>query len=89
MNANQNTNQPEQSRILWACRRGMLELDLFLIPFAEQVYPKLSVAEQAHFENLLTMADTQLFAWFMGHEPVSDPEFVTIVELIREHAASK
>lgn len=84
-----NTSEPEHNRIVWACRRGMLELDMFLLPFAEQVYPKLSSAEQAQFKNLLAMPDPQLFAWLMGHEQVTESEFVDIVKLIREHAKNK
>ncbi|MGB1261906.1 MAG: succinate dehydrogenase assembly factor 2 [Cognaticolwellia sp.] len=69
-------------RLRWACRRGMLELDVLFMPFVEQAYDNLSVADKAVFERLLACQDPELFAWFMGHETCEDPELNAMVQFI-------
>ncbi len=71
-----------KSRLLWACRRGMLELDVLFTPFVNEAYDDLSTGEQFLFERLLTCEDPELFAWFMGHESCPDPELAKIVDVI-------
>ncbi len=55
----------ELSQVRWACRRGMLELDLFLLPFCERYYAALSMEEQNLFKALLESPDPDLFQWLM------------------------
>lgn len=69
--------------MLWQCRRGMLEVDLFLIPFAKNHYPQLPDNQKENFRNLLTYSDPELFAWLMGHESPEEPELIEIVQLIK------
>jgi antitoxin CptB len=71
-----------KNRILWACRRGMLELDLFLLPFFTRYFDALPLETQQKLVNLLEEADPDIFAWLMGHVP-APPEHQNIVELIR------
>lgn len=71
-----------RARINWACRRGMLELDVLLMPFAEKVFDQLSEQEQITFERLLTCDDPDLYAWFMGHQTCEDAELSQIVQTI-------
>ena len=80
-------NREHMARLKWACRRGMLELDVLLEPFVERHFMSLTVEQQAIFERLLCCDDPELFAWFMGHEKCDDPELATIVALILEHNA--
>jgi antitoxin CptB len=68
------------ARLKWACRRGMLELDILLLPFVEQAYQDLSETQQATFERLLACDDPDLFAWFMGHQQCADPELNAMVQ---------
>jgi antitoxin CptB len=70
------------ARLKWACRRGMLELDVLLLPFVEQAFDELSEHQQITFERLLTCDDPDLFAWFMGHKPCHDPELAAMVKLL-------
>lgn len=74
------------ARLKWACRRGMLELDVLFMPFVEQAFAKLSLQQQEAFERLLTSDDPDLFAWFMGHQACPDPELAQMVELILNRA---
>jgi len=69
-------------RLLWACRRGMLELDVLFMPFAKEAYSNLSEKHKLFFQRLLTCEDPELFAWFMGHKSCPDPELAEIVEVI-------
>lgn len=63
----------EKARIKWACRRGMLELDVILMPFFEACFDDLTASEQQDFVALLACDDPDLFAWFMGHVKCPNP----------------
>jgi antitoxin CptB len=69
-------------RLRWACRRGMLELDVLFMPFVEEAYDDLSDKNKAIFERLLEGQDPELFAWFMGHDICEDQELNSMVQLI-------
>jgi len=71
-----------KAKLKWACRRGMLELDMLFIPFVDEAYDNLSPSQQTTFERLLTGQDPELFAWFMGHEVCQDQELNAIVQII-------
>ncbi|WP_017445834.1 succinate dehydrogenase assembly factor 2 [Gayadomonas joobiniege] len=71
-----------QARTRWACRRGMLELDVILMPFVEKHYADLPDQEKLTFQRLLEGDDPQLFAWFMGHEKCEDAEFAALIKKI-------
>ena len=73
-----------KNRLLWASRRGMLELDLILTPFVENVYDTLSADDQLRFEVLLECEDQTLFMWFMQRENPSDPNMERIINIIRD-----
>lgn len=69
-------------RLRWACRRGMLELDVLFMPFVEEAYDLLSSKDKQTFERLLTEQDPELFAWFMGHKVCEDEELNAMVQFI-------
>ncbi len=71
-----------KARIRWACRRGMLELDVLFMPFVEEAFDSLSAQQQAVFQRLLEADDPDLFAWFMGHQECQDLELRQMVKLI-------
>lgn len=73
----------EQDRIRWRCRRGMLELDLILLRFLDNDYPRLSHIEQQAFEDLLECHDDTLLAMLEGKGKVQDSRFVSLIELMR------
>ncbi|OFC69533.1 succinate dehydrogenase assembly factor 2 [Alteromonas confluentis] len=70
------------NRLKWACRRGMLELDVLFLPFVEEAFSDLDAEKQETFERLLTCDDPDLFAWFMGHQKCDDPELAEMVKII-------
>ena len=59
----------EKSRLKWACRRGMLELDVIFMPFFEHEFDSLSEAQQQTFIRLLEC---------------EDPAFAAMIPLILE-----
>ncbi len=69
-------------KLRWACRRGMLELDVLLAPFVEHGYDALTEPEKHIFERLLPCDDPDLFAWFMGHAQSPDPQLQALVQVI-------
>ena len=73
----------EINRLFWGSRRGMLELDLVLMPFLENVYPNLEQADKERYWSLLEEQDQDLFAWFMRRDDPSNPELQRIVDIIR------
>jgi len=83
-------NLPKQSeealkdkrRLRWACRRGMLELDVLFMPFVEEAYDELNEEQQAVFRRLVTCDDPDLFGWFMGHAKCPDEELDKMVQFI-------
>ena len=73
----------ENRRVYWHSRRGMLELDLLLAPFAEEVYPGLDAGAQQAYRALLQQEDTDIFDWLVTRIPVTDPSLAAIVERIQ------
>ena len=71
------------ARVRWACRRGMLELDVIFQPFVEKHYENLSDEDKAIFIRLLECEDPELFAWFMGHEECPNPDLAKMVITVR------
>ncbi len=72
----------DAKRLKWACRRGMLELDIFLGNFLEHVYASLSSQQKQCFVDLLTYPDPVLFAWLTGAQQPENPELQAMVTLI-------
>ena len=60
----------------------MLELDLLLLPFFEEVYLTLSEADQRAYEKLLEQDDPDLLAWFSRKAIPDDPGLASLVEMI-------
>ena len=71
--------------IFWHSRRGMLELDLLLVPFAREVFESLSHPDQMLYSELLEEEDQDLFTWLMQRAPPKDPRFEFIIRQILAH----
>lgn len=77
------SNQVDVNRLFWGSRRGMLELDLVLMPFLENIYPTLEQSDKERYWLLLEEQDQDLFAWFLRREDPVNPELQRIVDIIR------
>ncbi len=57
----------------------MLELDLLLLPFYDEVFHNLPEAEQLTFVRLLEQEDPDLLMWFSQKGESDDPELQQLV----------
>jgi antitoxin CptB len=76
-------------KLRWACRRGMLELDVLLQNFLEEAFLTSSPEIQAQFIALLQSSDQDLFEWFMKKKTPENPETQSIITHLLEHARSR
>jgi len=60
----------------------MLELDLLLVPFAENSLSTLSDEQIEDYRRLLTEEDQDLFQWLVKKVPVPDATLQDIVDTI-------
>ena len=74
----------ERNRLFWANRRGMLELDLVLLPFLEKIYPTLEQDDKERYWRLLDSEDQDMFGWFLKRKNPDDPDLLKIVQIIRD-----
>ncbi len=76
----------EARRVYWHSRRGMLELDLILVPFVEQQYANLTEEQQHAYRALLACEDTEIYAWMMQRSQPEEESLRPIVQRIVQHA---
>jgi len=75
--------------LIWACRRGMLELDMLLKGFLTQEYPHLNKEEQIAFAQLLTCQDQDLFLWLFAGAIPAETRLIDVINKIRSYAQSR
>ena len=81
--------QTELNRLFWNSRRGMLELDVLLVPFSKDVYPSLDESDRELYKRLLSCEDQDLFGWFMERNESADPELQRMVRIILDRVQPK
>lgn len=69
-------------RLWWHSRRGMLELDVLLVPYTESVYPNLSEDDQRIYRRLIDNEDQDLWNWFLEKSAPDDTELAYMVRKI-------
>ncbi|MBN4080482.1 succinate dehydrogenase assembly factor 2 [Beggiatoa alba] len=73
----------ELSRLRWQCRRGMLELDIFLQSFMDKAYDNLSPKQRHTFSLLLETPDQMLLDYLVGRVIPYDKEIADVANQIR------
>ena len=63
----------------------MLELDLVLLPFVENVYTTLDEEDQLRFDLLLESEDPDLYQWFLRKDQPQDENLQHIVKIVLDH----
>ena len=76
------TDATELNRLFWHSRRGMLELDVLLVPFVREAFSDLEEADQQRYRKLLECEDQDMFGWFMQRGEPDDPDLRRIVRMI-------
>ena len=79
----------DRNRLFWGSRRGMLELDLVLLPFLENVYPGLEQGDKERYWQFLECEDQDMFAWLLHRQDPEDTELLKIVTIIRDNTGMK
>ncbi len=74
-----------KQKIFWHSRRGMLELDLLLLPFATEIFETLSIQDQLLYSDLLEQEDQDLFAWLMQRSQPGEARFKPMIQRILAH----
>jgi antitoxin CptB len=72
----------EMERLIWRCRRGMLELDIVLNRFMGEHYAALNEQQRAAFNALLDAPDTELWDMIAGRQETADPAKRELLELL-------
>ncbi|ACY85765.1 FAD assembly factor SdhE [Edwardsiella piscicida] len=72
-----------KARVHWACRRGMRELDIAIMPFFEHEYDALNDADKQTFVRLLACDDPELFKWLMNQGKPDDADLARMITLIQ------
>jgi len=71
------------TNISWSCRRGMKELELYLLPFFDNAYQLLNDEQQANFAQLLKLDDLALFDCLFNQQKLDDPQLQALIHLIK------
>jgi len=79
----------EYKKLFWHSRRGMLELDLLLVPFVDQCVPTLPPQEQVLYQQMLREEDQDLFKWLLLREPAPTEDLRHIIDIIRKSTATQ
>ena len=82
-------SQLARNRLRWRSRRGMLELDLLLVPFFDEVFDSLPRAEQETYMVLLEQDDPDLLFWFSEKGVPEDKALAALVRLILDRVQPK
>lgn len=83
------TDSTELNRLFWHSRRGMLELDLLLVPFVREAFSGLDAEDQQRYRQLLECEDQDMFGWFMQRSEPEDPDLRRIVRMILDRVQPK
>ncbi len=76
-------------RLYWHSRRGMLELDLLLVPFAERCLARLSAEELQVYRELLAEEDQDLFVWLTRRALAPTPRLQQMIDTILQASAQE
>ena len=77
------------NKVIWAGRRGLLELDLLLEPFIRSEFNKMSEFDQNHLYEFLKLDDDELFDFFLGSKEVPQQFLAIVSEVLEFHAKEK
>ena len=76
-------------RIYWRSRRGLLELELLLIPFVLERLDDLAEVERDGYVRLLEHDDLDIYDWIQGRSKPEDESLYVVVDAIRRHSSSR
>jgi antitoxin CptB len=75
-------------QLRWRSRRGLLELELLLLPFATHRLELLDPHSLRDYERLLACEDLDIFDWLQQRATPEDNSLVKIAAEIRDYQRS-
>ena len=75
------------SALKWQCRRGMLELDIFLQKFLQHGYEQLNEPQRNDFYEMLEYPDQELLELLLGQVSATEQHINDIADKIRQCAS--
>ena len=75
-----------KQRIFWHSRRGMLELDLLLVPFVQDAFDDLPIDDQILYRDLLALEDQEIYALLMSSNHSEHAKYAAITSKILAHS---
>lgn len=75
-------------RVGWRCRRGLLELDLWLGGFWAAHRATLQPSEAAVLERLLSLSDMEILDRLHGRSPAGDVGLEMLVQRLQYYRAA-
>lgn len=79
----------EKNRLFWRSRRGLLELDLLLVPFVRECFDELSEESRRAYAELLDFDDVDIYDWIQGRSAPQRASLRAIVHRIRRHVDNR
>ncbi|MFO1314771.1 MAG: succinate dehydrogenase assembly factor 2 [Burkholderiales bacterium] len=76
-------DQERWNRIVWRCRRGMLENDLVLSRFLAARGPAMTEGEVAMLDRLLELPDNELWDLIAGRREPDDASVAPLLSALR------
>ena len=73
----------ERDRLLWHCRRGLLELDLVLERFVSRHLNALDASQTEVFKELLAYEDNDLLDMVMGRADPVNAQLNGVLNMMR------
>lgn len=79
----------EAKRMLWRCRRGLLELDIVLERFVARHYATLTPQALQCLDTLLDYPDTELWELIVGKQQSKLPDEQALLTALRNCATGE
>lgn len=76
-------------QLRWRSRRGLLELELLLLPFARERLTEISSELLSDYERLLECEDLDIYDWLQARSQPGDRSLQRVVSEVRAFQASR
>ena len=73
----------------WRSRRGLLELELLLLPFVDACVTNMTRVSLQQYERMLDQDDLDIYDWLMGRGNPPEGDLLEIVAQFRRFHATR
>lgn len=75
--------EEDERKARWRSRRGLLELDLILVPFVDNCFARLPERLRRDYLDLLTADDVDAYVWLTSSESAPS-RYKKIVDVVKK-----